>query len=166
MGRRPGRRGIKKGGIRDPVAQSIRNEQNRDAAPNPEEAEEMKRKHLASEGCRECGEDDPDELDYHAPRTHDCPARQKRYEPVVLCDDCAEDRLPFREFVVERAREQGSDVVVFYECDATQWRSFSRPVIEGQKGETFEDTRVEPNAEVELKCKCGAGIDDIEYLDA
>lgn len=112
--------GIRKGGPRDPVARSIRNEQMQDAIPSEAEREE-----LAREGntCDECGEHKPDEVrerwrDDYRP---DCPAQQQYVPggqgpaPPRLCDDCA-DEPETKQDIVEQHFTEGDDYVVEYGC--------------------------------------------------
>lgn len=80
---------MKPGGLRDPVAQSIRNEMQQDAAPHPDEAREEKRRALSEEGCRGCGEDDPDKLEFGIEEEGSGYARQM-YQ-YVECEDCRKE---------------------------------------------------------------------------
>jgi hypothetical protein len=80
--------GIEKGGRNDPVAQSIRNQQMRDAAPSKKERAEASKERNT---CDECGEYNPDEV---RPRWMDKYDDDEQLPPVerappVYCDDCA-----------------------------------------------------------------------------
>lgn len=159
----PGRDdGLSPGDIGDPVADNLRAEMNRDAAPSKEEAERQARNHLAREGCVDCGEDDPDRLHMAMPDLPSCPMIQVPRDPsFVICDDCSRDRLSARGRVLKQARDQDEydedvavDGVVFYECGnheiATRDLTVTRP----------RRPRV---ASVGVRCPCGAQISDAVY---
>lgn len=123
--------GIKKGGLNDPVAQSIRNQQNADAAPSADEVRAEHRKRLANEGCQVCDEDDPDVLNQvRVPLTFcgNDQAPRKPFEEIVLCD---EHRRPSkvlkRARMVQEARNAGADVLAVYSCGATLTASWDVP---------------------------------------
>lgn len=161
------------GGVNDPVAQNIRNQQNRDAMPTQKEAKAAARKALASKGCSECGEDDPDVLDQYHPLQPSCSARQQRHEPVILCDDCHENRETLRERALRRAREKDDDqeenilAVAFYGCDV--WRYVEEPTIDMGNGEEIPASEAPPHVgerpTAPIECRCGSELDDIVYLD-
>lgn len=70
--------------------ENIRAEMNRDAVPTPEEVEQMQRRQLAELGCRECDEDDPDELKM-VTRSTIGETEPYRDPFVVLCDEHLEE---------------------------------------------------------------------------
>lgn len=177
---RRGDRGIKKGGLGDPVAQSIRAEQNRDAAPTPEEAQRMHDDFLSSEGCKVCGEDDPDKLNAVAPHMHSCSGHQAppAPEPEVYCDD---HKRGSREIWLQRQLEdlRKDDVVsvVIYECDIARTVTEPEPeTIEVEKMvgrdddgkgvyEMKEVPHGQPIAKTPVECRDGHGIEEVYYPD-
>lgn len=176
-------RGIKKGGPRDPVAQSIRNEQMRDAAPSAEEAKRMFEKRLSDEGCIVCGEDDPDNLNLIQWGPHQCSAHQHPGKPreTVMCDEHERHGSELRRArVFKRARDRDATAVVFYNCLITEYAVPPEPNTETIKRQVgwdeddnpmYEEQEVEiprrhlPRPEVPVKCRCGEGIKEIVYLD-
>lgn len=119
-GRGPSRSGpTSTGDFNDPVAQSIRNQQNRDAAPSKEEVEQKHRDWLTNEGCYICGEDDPDKLSQEMPVIHNCKGRQQpRPDPRVVCEDRHPSRRQrWRYGLFEKAIRKDAVAVAIYECD-------------------------------------------------
>lgn len=93
-----------KGSHSDPVAESIRAEQNAAAAPTPEEARKKSRQALANDGCynNECGETDPDNLI----RTMKPQPELAQPDPdpqIVVCTECKDDVM---ETLQERAESR------------------------------------------------------------
>lgn len=163
------------GGPHDDVARNIENEQMRDAAPSPEQAQEQRRQRLAGEGCLVCGEDDPDEL-RHVGRHHAaCPTRQPaRYTMGDLRVFCDEHARSSRELwwagIVKRARgDPDAQAVVVYGCDHVEYVSmpefnadaYTDPAVDG-----WDDLppthRPIPSAHIE--CRCGAQIADVRHV--
>lgn len=156
---------IRKGGLRDPVAQSIRNEQQRDAAPSKEEAKRMHREYLAEEGCEVCQEDDPDRLQVvmldHFP---DCPATQHpglSHDPpqTVLCDEHERpSSVLARSRRVQQARNQDlAAYLVIYGCGTGATADYSEP--DPDNPYPPDRRREHPSAPVE--CRCGAVISEV-----
>jgi hypothetical protein len=111
----------KTGGLNDPVAQSIRAEQNADAAPSPEEAKREHRRWMADKGCQVCGEDDPDNLRTVQYETiHVCPHDQAPPEPfdtTVFCDEHVRSTAEFeRAHLVQQGRNGPNDFLILYDC--------------------------------------------------
>lgn len=169
----------RKGGIHDPVAQSIRNEQNRDAAPSPEEAEQEHRRFLESEGCRFCGETDPDKLDSTMFVRAHCPRQQNPYERIVYCDDCGFDPEEHRWNIrMDKVREEHVAIIV-YECDSWNYIEEPKPpttMVKTQVGYDENDDPIYEEQEMELPerptpkgrilCEhCGSHIKEVRYLD-
>lgn len=148
------------GDVDDPVADSIRREQQADAMPTAEEAKADHRNFLASEGCRECGEDDPDELGTYMPETHDCSARQQppagQVEMVVYCEDCAETRPSYRERTAAKL-EADDRLGILFACGAFEYVDDADPSeADGPwRGPVYQ--RYGP-----LECDCGAEIHSTE----
>lgn len=117
-----GRDGIKKGGINDPVAQSIRNEQNRDAMPSKEEVEAEHQRFLSENGCEVCDESDPENLKAHpGPYLPSCSATQTppldQYEPDVFCHEhYRSPKTIWEANMFRRAWKESAVAVAFYEC--------------------------------------------------
>lgn len=154
------------GGIDDPVAQNIRREQNLAAAPSKAETEALHRKHLASEGCRDCGEDDPDELVRVAVPLPACSAVQRPNDPYyVTCFDCDDGTESVREraltsaqAVADKDERQRVHGVLQYHCGRCYTATTELDDIGG--GNYYPDSRGPPTAPVE--CRCGAALD--EYI--
>lgn len=138
------------------------------APPGKEEVEAQHRRHLRSEGCKHCDEDEPDNLQQVGMLLPSCSARQKPPEPfIVLCDDCLEERPDsYAEKRVETAKEQDDvDAIVVYDCGITSFETFERPTTRGPDGDEIPKPHTRPNATVPLKCRCGATVDDIVFFD-
>lgn len=121
-----------------------------------------KREHekwLATQGCAECGEDDPSVLEEVPYPSHDCPARQSPPpgRGMVLCD---EHVAPMDE-LYRRAKEKRLDdlepgeAYVAYDCG--WWQRVGQPVEEYAGQHALHP----PQAPIE--CVCGADIRDIHY---
>lgn len=162
---------IRKGGPNDPVAQSIRNEQMRDAAPSPEEADRMHEDFLADEGCEVCDERDPGELAVVHPYHPPCGAYPT--PPIqggdfrVFCD--AHRREPRELWWAKRvhgARKQGAVAVVEYACGATEYATRETLETDDPEIETWADLPPahRPIPEVPVQCRCGEPIDDVHML--
>lgn len=159
---------------RDPVARNIRNEQMRDAAPSPEEAERQHREWLAKCGCRVegCDVDDPDELSASMPHIPSCGVLQvpTDVEPEVYCE---EHMRPARERWIEgrlnRLDTPSTKAIVFYECENFDYGDYP-DYPESRKGpgaESWQDVPPShrPIPEVPIRCRCGDPIDRIVYDD-
>lgn len=169
----------------DDVARSIWNEMQRDAAPSVEEAKREHRKWLGSEGCRDCGESDPDRLNAHYPPTASCRAYQSPPgEPVVVCDECVED---YPETAVDRQidsyrSDPDVDVAVVYDCGVVEGHATEVPtgeqVVEvgvDSNGEPVYEKkdvpvqtrmgRAGPNAQVDVFHVCGEPIREVVRVD-
>lgn len=153
------RRSTQKGGLGDDVAQNIRAEMNRDAMPSEEEVRAERRHHLAEEGCKVCGEDDPENLRTQMPHTHSCPAVQSpRVEPEVVCDEHEGDaREAWLADEKERLNRENAAALVVYECDIT----VTVTEDDGDESEVPPQYREAPS--VSVACRCGAEIDEIHY---
>lgn len=151
-----GRDGLSTGDIGDPVADSIRAEQNRDAMPSPEEARRLPT-------CEDCGETSED-VQHRDVASVSCPAVQTPPDPFVpLCDDCYSERPTAREKALERARKRDDleptpDVgaVVFYECGNHEYAEYPDP---------DRPVRWRPRPSAKVECRCGAHVEDIVYHD-
>ena len=152
---------------------SIRSEMNRDAAPSPEEAKAEARRHLASEGCRECDEDDPDNLSVRYVRLPSCSAVQTPPDPTyVMCDDCYDEQPTMRERAFEKARKRNEQEfrdekvvgVVFFECGA--WEYVEAEVFtEDADGVIYADAHPHWTPTGPLRCRCGSSINEYVRLD-
>lgn len=157
-------RGIKKGGLRDPVARSIRNEQNRDAAPTKEEVEAMHNKKLAEKGCLVCGEDDPENLKmYQHPWFPSCSALQvpplDRFEPKVFCHEhYRSPKTLARAELFRKAWDHDALGVVLYECGASEF-------IEEPEEKPHPARPYPPRPEVHAKCLCGSSLKAVRWLN-
>lgn len=173
----------RKGGPHDDVAQNIKNEQMTDAAPSPEEAKRQKQRWLNEQGCKKCDESNPDNLEMHHPRRHECSAHQQApIDPIVVCSDCKPDDLEeqYRQDRFEDYRH--SDVIagiVIFECGIVE--PIDEPEtptmeVEQQVGvdddgrAIFETTEVEmpsrnPAPKAPVHCECGEPIDEIRLYE-
>ena len=151
----------RKGGLHDDVAQNIRAEKNRDAMPSVEEAREERRQHLADEGCKVCGEDDPENLRMQMPHTHSCPAVQTpRVKAEVVCDDHGEDaREAWLADKKEELNRENAAALVVYECDITV------TVTDDEDDESEVPSQYREPPSVSVACRCGAGIESVHYPD-
>lgn len=154
------REGPKKpGDLGDPVADNIRRQQQRDAAPSAKEAKAEARRALAREGCTVCGEDDPDKLGWQLPVTHNCPAYQSgRPDPEAVCDDHVQS---VNERRAEQAQQTADDAdlpVALYECGISQTAS------EPQSGPVRTQGGYQPPPpKLDTECVCGAHIETLFY---
>lgn len=177
--------GIQKGGMNDPVAQSIRAEQQTDAMPSAAEAKREHRRNLAKKGCQVCGEDDPGELQrVRIPMAfcgNDQPPKQP-FKSVVFCDEHARSASTLkRARIVQQARNDDADVVVIYDCGATVTTSWDRPDDDGLARRSprlaeanWDDLRTETKLRVgqppsipafHVGRGCGATIDEVIVID-
>lgn len=142
----------------DPVARSIRSEQNRDAAPTREEAMADHRRHLRSTGCKNCDENDPDNLGNYTIKEPPCPGVQPHPDPfVVLCEDCADDRETLRERAVRKATARAEAgrhdtvAVALYECGSFEY--VEKPEYDGSYPTRHGG---HPIPQVSIRCpRCG-----------
>jgi|GEM_PF-5463959 len=163
----------RKGGPMDDVANNIRAEQMADAAPSAAEAEEMHRDFLREEGCLVCGESDPDELTVVMASTgHNCKAHQyPGYpDPSVFCTEHERPGSVLgRAKLVQRARNNGAVAMAVFDCGMISYAQMPE-VPESRKGPGFETWSDVPPShrpipEVDIRCRCGSGIDEIVYLE-
>lgn len=141
----------RKGTHSDPVAQSLRNEQMRDAAPGPAEREELARE---ANTCDRCDTHDPETVkmrdEHYKPA---CSAvQQPPIDPIHVCDDCYDPTT--QQEVIDKTKER-NDYVVLYECGVV--RGFDSDEV------TARDPRQADRAPVE--CRCGAILETIERGD-
>lgn len=148
--------------MRDPVAQSVQNQLNRDAAPHPDEVEPPQ--------CDECGEQTESPKMIERP---ECPALQHP-EPEILCPECHSQQKSWKEQQLEGVEDQiGVAGVVHFDCG--NFELIEYPVIKSKKqtgwsedGNTIweehevADTREQPTAP--LECRCGSRPDDMEWF--
>lgn len=153
---------------------NIRREQQADAMPSAEEAKAEHRNHLRREGCRECGETNPDKLDMRYIRYPNCKALQTPPDPtIVLCDECAANRPSLREQTIQKAlkRRKNHDpgpqdekgkliAVTFFECQNTEY--VHEPRINDGTGQYFPHPHAEPTSAI--RCRCGSHLDEVVYL--
>lgn len=78
-----GRDGLSPGDIGDPVADSIRAEQNRDAAPHPDEVQPPE--------CDECGEKHPSVRPVDTGGKWPSEPQSQLQPPTLKCKDCREE---------------------------------------------------------------------------
>lgn len=121
----------RKGGPNDPVAQSIRNEQRADAAPTASEVKAEHLKRLSRKGCQVCGEDDPSRLDMVRIPLSICSNGQqpdKPFKEAVFCQEHRRDGSTLkRARMIQSARTDDADILVVYECGATDTASWTPP---------------------------------------
>jgi hypothetical protein len=169
--------------MRDDVAQNIRDEMNRDAMPTKEEAEAMHRSYLREEGCAECDEDDPDELDVYSVPMPSCAAFQFPNDPtVVYCEEHVEERETLRERAYSKAmefneddwREEKAVAVTFYECGNWTYVTYVPRMqmvsdgVDGDGKEIYKEVEAPPPRDFEfttpIVCRCGEMIDEVVKL--
>lgn len=164
----PGR----KGGPHDPVAQNIRNEQMRDAAPSPKEHREKHRKRLAGEGCEVCGEDDPDRLGFVYTYYPPCAAVQLPPDGPdgrVFCD---EHRRSNRELWwarrVGQARDHNAVAIAEYACGSVEYATYDPETPRANDPEVTSWDDIPPShrpiPEVPIRCRCGKLLDEVHVL--
>lgn len=110
-----GNDGLSPGDIGDPVADSIRAQQNRDAMPTDEEIAEAKRE---ANTCDRCGEHDPDSVKTRFAEcyTPDCRSIQRAPEPMGnICDDCFDPSSKL-DTIKWQLSQDNVDYVIEYEC--------------------------------------------------
>lgn len=156
----------------DDMARNVWNEMQADAMPSPEEAEEMHQDWLSQEGCKVCGEDDPDRLKSTIPEYPGC-TRHGQYgmeDPVVYCVDHLDQQPTARERAIEKARSKNRSItpeqrvhgLVFYECGGFHYITADRIDEDPQYGSIYEDDYYHDYIpEGPLQCVCGADIDEI-----
>lgn len=133
--------------------------------PSKAEVDKENRRQLAEHGCAKCDEDDPDNLGRVTIPAPSCPAMQTPPKAPwkILCEDHKDTLDTPRERALNRARElnerphdqRASTVkaVAFYECGNSEFVK--------KTAETHP--HAVPN--VSYRCKCGADIDEVVYLD-
>lgn len=172
----------------DDVARNIWNEQQRDAAPSPEEAREDHRRYLREHGCEadDCEVDDPDALGMHqATYMHECPAVQTQGMPMSpFCEEHVPDVSldAHLDEMAARAREDPSkDVAALavYDCGVVEFVERLDPPTETQIVRSGFDDDGQPKYEeveervphakeemhVPIEHRCGATLVDVQLLD-
>lgn len=151
--------GLSPGDIGDPVADGIRAEQARDAAPQAGEVKNNK----ALE-CEKCGNvsEDVERRELIIPA---CSRLQTPDQPwTTLCSDCGEKRDSLREKQRAKARKRLETdyqddpiAIAFYGCGRAEF------ITEPDSDEAVPpQAREEPKAPI--RCSCGESLDDIELL--
>lgn len=150
----------KPGDIGDPVADSIRREQNMDARPSADEVEQEHRAYLKREGCHVCGEDDPDVLEIEHRARPSCPAVQTPPNAPpqrVVCEDHAVGAKQWRwNHITDRAEGRDAVAVAVYECGSVEF--VEEP--EGREDEVPPMYRERPKAPI--RCECGEGLGSVK----
>lgn len=152
----------RKGGPHDDVANNIRQEQNRDAMPSKEEMQADHRRMLSAEGCKICGEDDPDVLHAVHPWAHPCPGIQNPPgDPVVYCDEHLDQRPTLAAWKVRQTkvamRNDETEALVWYECGMCADAAY--PTADGAPIRYST-----PSAAVRCP-RCNAPLDYVDYLE-
>jgi len=150
--------GLSPGDIGDPVADSIRAQQNAAARPQPDGVG----KTLECESCGEKGED----VERRELVMADCSRLQRPDEPwQLLCDECDEERPSLREKQREKARDRlDADhyddpvAIAVYECGRAKF------VTENEPDEPTPPHMQEPPA-APIRCVCGEPLADVEFLN-
>lgn len=170
---------MKPGDIDDPVAQNIRQQQNRDAMPSAEEARRELERMLVDEECEFCGTADTERLRTAKFTWHRCPEYQAPPGPetIVTCTDCGFDADFYGTWkTVEwmRNQEQAYAGFVTYECRMTEHAEIHEPDRQQIKvgedpltGEPmYEDGPPQPAKppSVPFRCRCGANVEYIVTL--
>lgn len=146
------------GDIGDPVADSIRAEQNAAAAPSPSEVERVME-------CENC-ETERDDVEPRDPLIADCSAVQAPDKSwIALCDDCVEERPSLREKQLEEAQKR-LDVdyhddpvaVAFYECGRAE-------IITENESSKPSHPHMQEAPTAPIRCKCRERLIDIELIN-
>lgn len=119
-----GRDGLSPGDMGDPVAQSIRAEQNRDAMPTDEELAAAKRE---AQTCDRCGEHKPEDVTTRTSESYlpNCNSVQRPPHPLgELCDDCF-DPTTKTDQIKELLVQDDVDYVIEYDCGILETESDS-----------------------------------------
>ena len=144
----------------DDMARNVWNEQQRDAAPSPDEVEQM----IRDLTCDHCGEPNDDgetvstvARNYH----HDCPANQQPWgDTIHLCRDCRDDHDPEADYVA-RFRER-DDAYVRFACGIVEKAETPEPpMIEVGDGEEVPHPHADTRPRVPIECQCGAALDGV-----
>lgn len=144
--------------------QNIRSAQNDAAMPSNEEVESSHRRHLRNEGCSNCDEHDPDELNIYRLEMPSCSAAQVPRDPsIIFCDECADGRATLRERAIQKARDRNkgdfrNEKVVglaFYECDNWAYATIDLDPDPVQPRP--------PRARIPVTCRCDSALD--EYVE-
>ena len=152
--------GLSPGDIGDPVADSIRAEQNQAAMPGPEEANRA----LECDNC-----DTQDETVARRPLiAADCTALQQPDVPwTQLCEDCADARPSLREEHRKKAQKHvDADyhadpvAIAFYECGRANY------VTEPDENDTPNPHQMETPPTAPVQCLCGEPLADVELSNA
>lgn len=154
-----GQSGLSPGDIGDPVADSIRAQQNRDAMPHPSEV-------TTTLECESCGVES-DDVERRELVMASCSALQHPDQLwTALCSDCDEDRSSLREQHRKKAQtrietEYYDDpvAIAFYECGR------GRLITENEPDEPLPPRMREPPT-APIRCACGDPVVDVEFLGA
>ena len=154
-----GSEGISIGGLGDPVAQSIRAEQNMDAMPSPEEIHRDRK-------CDHCEQRGPDVSRRKLVMATECPARQTPDRPFeLLCDECEAERPTKDEKLVQKVNRRlkidrlGDPVAIsHFECGGYHF------VTEPEPEEHMPPGIAQP-ATTPIKCRCGSPLDRVDHID-
>lgn len=155
--RSSGRGGLSPGDTGDPVADSIRAQQNADAAPSPDEIN-------SHPECDNCGDADGSVVRRELVRA-DCSALQYPDKPwKLLCKECEDKQPSLREKHRQKAqkhlnadRHDDPVAIAFYGCGRAQ------SIASDESDEMPPHLRDPPKAPI--KCGCGEPLADIELLD-
>lgn len=170
---------IRKGGLNDPVAQSIRNEQQRDAAPSAKEVREMERRHLAKNGCEVCDVSNPNHLtEVYVPIPGLCRNGQtpdRMVDETTLCDEhWRPGKTLGRAWLVQKARNQDADYLVTYTCGGVDMAYWNYPDESAPTQQEFDEmparerlflTSPPEVSVIHGKRDCAAPIDEVVTLD-
>lgn len=162
---------IRTGGPNDPVAQTIRREQQRDAMPSASEVKAEHARRLSKEGCQVCGEDDASRLqEVRIPLAFcdDGQVPDRPFDPVVFCDEHARPpSVLHRARLVQRARNADADVLALYACGAYQFASEDREdAAKAQQGPYA--LAMPPSIQVDVYHHgrpCGAMLEEVVPID-
>lgn len=143
-------------------ARSLRAEQNRDAAPHPDEVREEIRRELRERGCERdgCDVSDPDDLEL-VPDGYEpsCPAQQHPAPKFAsLCSEHQRTEAERHEAHIRERLGYAEDALAVYECGAT--RSATREETPEDAPPQFENPPKLPS-----ECRCGAHIESVRYPD-
>ena len=139
------------------------------ALPSEEERAERVMEKLAEEGCRNCGEHDPEQLERTSYSIPKCPhVERPREAPPILCESCQETQPnTYRERMIKKARNQNETLdskkvvgITFYECGNIKFVTAEK--VNEYNGESIyeDESRRHWQPTAALQCRCGATIDE------
>jgi hypothetical protein len=154
---RGGRDNLTPGDIGDPVADSIRAEQNADARPHPSEGN----KTLECENCGEKSEN----VERRELVMPSCSRLQQPDKPWrSLCDDCDGERPSLREKQQKKAQKRLDSehyddpvAIAFYECGRAKFITKDEP-------EEPVPPHMQEAAAAPIRCVCGKPLVEVELL--